>query len=322
MDKVNVMLADRCIDAETAVRVRMYFHHARALHRVREYRELEAMMSLKLRGEVASAAQRGWVSRVWYLADAHADLLRDISQLLAALVFAPKELMDLPEALFTVRRGLAAKRGKPLIRGSIGGADFVCASVSDMDTTAPVTLTHVEVLSLRREDLFDVLPDYPATLRRVRFASKFYRWRKKIIEHALARRRAKLGDRHPDTAGRGLMSMFGAQQAMRRSSYVRTMMHQGSPVVGAAGSGLGPKRPSPERGSKDERTGGSRTVDAGLALASSQDLERSVEAVREQLSCLERRFNGFEGKLDLLLERRVCSTSLAQSPTKAVPRAE
>ena len=61
MDKVNVMLADRCIDAETAVRVRMYFHHARALHRVREYRELEAMMSLKLRGEVASAAQRGWV---------------------------------------------------------------------------------------------------------------------------------------------------------------------------------------------------------------------------------------------------------------------
>jgi hypothetical protein len=321
MDKVNVMLADRRIDAETAVRVRMYFHHARALHRVREYRELEAMMSLKLRGEVASAAQRGWVSRVWYLADAHADLLRDISQLLAALVFAPKELMDLPEALFTVRRGLAAKRGKPLIRGSIGGADFVCASVSDMDTTAPVTLTHVEVLSLRREDLFDVLPDYPATLARVRFASKFYRWRKKIIDHALERRRARLGS-PPDAGGRGLMSMFGAQQAMRRSSFVRTMMHHGSPVVGAAGAGLEPKRPSPERGSRDERPGAGRTVDASLARARGHDLERSVEAVREQLSGLELRFSGFESKLDLLLERRVSSASLAQSPTKALPHAE
>ena len=105
MDKVNLMLADRHIPEEMAVRVRLYFHNARVLARLREYRELENMMSLKLRGEVASAAQRGWVSRVWYLADAHADLLRDISQLLAALVFAPKELMDLPEALFTVRRG-------------------------------------------------------------------------------------------------------------------------------------------------------------------------------------------------------------------------
>ena len=67
-------------------------------------------MSLKLRGE-CGAAQRGQVSRVWYLADAHADLLR-ISQLLAALVFAPKELMDLPGALHRAARprGEAASR--------------------------------------------------------------------------------------------------------------------------------------------------------------------------------------------------------------------
>jgi len=108
-------------------RVRLYFQNARILKRVNEYGELQGMMSHKLRGEVASTAQRFWIEKVWYLKDAHVDLLRDVAQFLNAMVFAPKELVDLPMTLFFVRRGLAAKQGKPMIKGSLGGADFIVA---------------------------------------------------------------------------------------------------------------------------------------------------------------------------------------------------
>ena len=36
-------------------------------------------------------------AQVWYLDDAEPELLRDISQLLQLMVFAPKESLDLPE---------------------------------------------------------------------------------------------------------------------------------------------------------------------------------------------------------------------------------
>ena len=76
------------------------------------------------------------------------DLLRDISQLLVGYLFAPREHMNMPHTLFRVIKGLAAKLGKPLITGSVGGIDFICARAEDMDATAPLTLTHVEPTGL------------------------------------------------------------------------------------------------------------------------------------------------------------------------------
>ena len=43
-------------------------------------------MSLALRGEVAAVAQRQWVGRIWYLKEAPDNLLRDVSQMLNAMV--------------------------------------------------------------------------------------------------------------------------------------------------------------------------------------------------------------------------------------------
>ena len=80
-----------------------------------------------------------------YLKDAHTNLLRDISQMLNAMVFAPKELLDVPATLYILRKGVAAKKGMPMVQGAIGGTDFVCEDEDDMDHTAACALTHVEV---------------------------------------------------------------------------------------------------------------------------------------------------------------------------------
>ena len=121
-------------------------------------------MSLALRGEVAAVAQRQWVGRIWYLKEAPDNLLRDVSQMLNAMVmaprergrrsgmklrprlslsqvFAPKELCDLPATLYVVRRGVAAKNGMPMITGAICGTDFVCDDEAHMDLVAAVALT-------------------------------------------------------------------------------------------------------------------------------------------------------------------------------------
>ena len=78
---------------------------------------------------------------MWYLDDAEPELLRDISQLLQLMVFAPKETLDLPETLFIMRRGVAAKRGRPLVKGTISGTDFICDSEAEMDLVAAMALT-------------------------------------------------------------------------------------------------------------------------------------------------------------------------------------
>ena len=64
MDELNIMLEDRHIPQEMRVRVRMYFQNSKVIERHRGYRDLENMMSLVLRGEVASAAQRQWIHKV------------------------------------------------------------------------------------------------------------------------------------------------------------------------------------------------------------------------------------------------------------------
>ena len=59
------MLRDRNIPDEMRVRVRMYFHNAKVINRLKGYRDLENMMSLVLRGEVAAASQRKWIEKIW-----------------------------------------------------------------------------------------------------------------------------------------------------------------------------------------------------------------------------------------------------------------
>lgn len=46
-----------------------------------------------------------------------------------------------------------------------------------MDTVAPITLTHVELITLSRHNLYSLLRDFPATKKRIQFAARFYRWR-------------------------------------------------------------------------------------------------------------------------------------------------
>ena len=67
------------------------YPQAKALQRLRGHKELENQMSLALRGEVAAVAQRQWVGRIWYLKEAPDNLLRDVSQMLNAMVMAPRE---------------------------------------------------------------------------------------------------------------------------------------------------------------------------------------------------------------------------------------
>jgi hypothetical protein len=64
MDELNVMLSDRRIPHDLRVRVRLYFHEAKVIERQKGYRDLENTLSLVLRGEVASAAQRPWMRKV------------------------------------------------------------------------------------------------------------------------------------------------------------------------------------------------------------------------------------------------------------------
>ena len=66
---------------------------------------------------------------MWYLKASPKDFVRELSQHLCPMTFAPNELLDMSQTMYIVRRGLAAKGGRPLAKDSVSGMDFVLDQV-------------------------------------------------------------------------------------------------------------------------------------------------------------------------------------------------
>ena len=68
-------------------------------------------------------------TQVWYLKASPKDFVRELSQHLCPMTFAPNEVLDMSQTMYIVRRGLAAKGGRPLAKDSVSGMDFVLDQV-------------------------------------------------------------------------------------------------------------------------------------------------------------------------------------------------
>ena len=66
---------------------------------------------------------------MWYLEASPKEFVRELSQHLRPMTFAPNEVLDMSQTMYIVRRGLAAKGGRPLAKGSVSGMDFVLDQV-------------------------------------------------------------------------------------------------------------------------------------------------------------------------------------------------
>jgi hypothetical protein len=274
MDECNLMMEDRQLPAELRQRVRSYIQQSKGLQRLSNYRELERKLSLTLRGEVAAASQKTWLGKVWYLSTVSAEFTRDVSQSLGPMVYAPNELLDMPACLYIMRRGVAARSGRPLVKGSITGEDFIIPDRDRddrIDMTCGNALTFVEVLTLTRHHLFALLPYYPEERKSIDFAARFYRVKIVLLAHA-AKMKAKKGI---DDATKKL---FQSERMMRTRAHSH-VAPPASSLVKSSQAGVVPiikaQAHAPEEGPKDEGLVG---VDEQLGIMS-EKVERQGQAL-------------------------------------------
>merc|ERR1712196_326540 len=117
----------------------------------------------------------------------------ELSQCIQPMTFAPMEPISLAWTLYILRRGIAAKLGMPLPKGSVWGHDFVCKDKSLVSPYVASALTYVEVLCLSHQSLYSLLSsgDYENEALLCRRAGSFYAVRAKLATFGREAIRAK-----------------------------------------------------------------------------------------------------------------------------------
>merc|ERR1711871_1664082 len=130
--------------------LRMYFMQRRFASQLVRFRSLLEGMSPALRARVVRFQVDEFLVKVPYLQESIGGkdaLLVRLQQSLVDTLFAPKELLDLPQSLCCLHRGLALKGVSLLCRGAVwGDGDVLLNDFMLLDQVVPVAVSYVEVL--------------------------------------------------------------------------------------------------------------------------------------------------------------------------------
>lgn len=111
------------------------------------------------------------ITKVWYFRDCSTSFVVEVGQCLTAVPYAPKNQVGAMGTLSIVQRGSVARSGRILLPGFFWGEDMIVTSQFLIDDTPGTTLTYVEMLSLRKRVLNDILIDYPDVEVKIRKAA-------------------------------------------------------------------------------------------------------------------------------------------------------
>jgi len=172
MDQLNYFLEDMQMPQELRIRVREYLRNTRELSKKASYNVLVEILSPALRSEIVLMMSQRTLEVVWYLQSIEKGALVELALRLARVGYAPREKIP-SDRLNILMRGVAAKAGNILTPANYAKdgtrLDNLCTWGEDIIVTAPAlrdrrpasALTFVEVATLSRAALDDVLSSYP-----------------------------------------------------------------------------------------------------------------------------------------------------------------
>ena len=170
MDALNDFLRDTQMPQEIGVAARAYLRNTRELAKKFAYDELMSKFSPGLRGSIMLYLSSSTFNSVWYLAPCEPDCLVALAAKLRRSGFPPREKMAATR-LSICMRGIAARGGDLLYGGGCWGEDIILSAAVLRDTRFATALTYVEVVTLERPTLFEVLAEWPRSKRIVQDAA-------------------------------------------------------------------------------------------------------------------------------------------------------
>ena len=210
MDGLNFFLRDMSMPTDLCIRAREYLRNTRDLAKRSNYNELIEQLSPSLRADVVLHMSRQLMETVWYIAELENGALVELALKLHRSGFAPKEKVS-AQKLNILMRGVAAKSGNILTYGQHWGEDIIVSAPALRDMRPASALTYVEVATLSRADLFEVLERFPASHQPIRQAAMRIAMRRAVVilsEYVRARTLKKASG----SALRGeMLAAFGAE---------------------------------------------------------------------------------------------------------------
>ena len=176
MDQLNYFMRQRALPRSMRMTLREFFTQARRINQMNEDGDLLEKMSPLLQGSVALAANKEWVTQIWFLRDINFTLKGTffIAGLAKALIlrnYVANERLPIGQ-LYILRRGLCVKMWRFLQQKKVWGEDMIIDSPELVDHAQAVALTYVEVFTLRRKAFYTLLKEYAEPRQVVRRAAR------------------------------------------------------------------------------------------------------------------------------------------------------
>ena len=233
MDELNYFMFDMNISQTMRVRAREYFRNTRDLRKKLSYVDLVHRLSPTLRGEVVLQMSKKTLETVWYLRSCEPAFLVELAVLMQREGYAPREKIPSLK-LCIVMRGVAAKGGNILTVGDHWGEDMIVSSVALRDTRHASALTYVEVGTIAREDLEELLMQFRQSERAIRQAAMKIAMQRAIVVISEFVRMQQVKASGGFSLATGLGKLAGAINSVQTLNRVSDATHLNDPNSNAS----------------------------------------------------------------------------------------
>jgi len=170
MDNLNYFLDDMNMPSELRIEAREYLRNTKELAKKQSYIGLMDLFSPDLKQVVVMRMSKAMLNSVWYFQGLEDACVVNLSMKVQRAGYAPREKIPVGQLNILVR-GVAARSGNILTPIVTWGEDIIVSSHALRDRKGASALTYVEIASLSREDLYEVLEDFPYSAQFVRKAA-------------------------------------------------------------------------------------------------------------------------------------------------------
>lgn len=204
MDALNSMLVEQDVEFPLRWKLREFLREQQYHHFLMRARNISESFSPTLQGELTMQTAIGSaITKVWYFRDCSTAFVVEVAQCLKAAQYSPRDRVGCMGTLSIVQRGSVARSGRILLPGNFWGEDMIVKSQFLLDDTPGITLNFVELLSLRKQVLDDILVDYPDVEAKIRKAAVTIAFRtavRIVAQERLLRKRLEQGELSPQAA--------------------------------------------------------------------------------------------------------------------------
>jgi len=114
-----------------------------------------------------------WIRRVRWTAALSKNMTTTLVTNMENHLYCNSENMPSQNTLCTIVSGVGSRVGKVLVKGSCWGEDLILSNLQLMQRTPVQALTFCEVMSIGRDELFELLEEFPDDLRTIRVWAGF-----------------------------------------------------------------------------------------------------------------------------------------------------